>query len=308
MTGLDDIARSFEGERGRLTRLAYRITGSVFDAEDAVQEAWVRLQRADAESIDDLPAWLTTTVGRLCLDRLKAAAVRREAYVGTWLPEPVVMPVDASVHDPLNVVVRDEEARYAAMVVLEVLAPQQRVALVLHDAFAVPFAQIADVLGVSAANARQLASRARSRVSEVPAAIDPREHAEAVERLVSAVLAGDLEAVVAALHPDVRVVGDADGRTPTARRMLQGPAEVARFMLGLVRVNGPEEIAALRPAAVNGYAGLATAGTDARHPARITAFAVHEGLVWGVWDIAQPDKLGGVRLPDWSPSVPPLGR
>src|SRR6059058_3543258 len=148
----------FEELRPHLLAVAYRLTGTVADAEDAVQDAWLRWDRA-TESITDLRAWLTTVVSRLSLDRLRSAAHRRETYVGQWLPEPVVTGFDGS--DPLSVVVSHEDARFAAMVVLERLSPDQRVAFVLHDGFAVPFCDVADVLGTTEAAARQLASRAR---------------------------------------------------------------------------------------------------------------------------------------------------
>lgn len=138
------LADAFEQHRPHLLSVAYRLTGSVADAEDAVQDAWLRLDRADADGIDDLRAWLTTVVGRLCLDRLRSAAVRREHYVGQWLPEPIVTPVGGpSSPDPLEAVVRQEDSRMAAMVVLDTLTPAQRVAFVLHDGFAVPFDEIA---------------------------------------------------------------------------------------------------------------------------------------------------------------------
>ena len=152
----------FEALRPHLMAVAYRLTGTVADAEDIVQEAWLRWAAHDGEIVD-LRAWLTTVVSRLGLDRLRSAAHRRESYVGQWLPEPVVTGFDGD--DPLSVVVAHEDARFAAMVVLERLSPDQRVAFVLHDGFAVPFAEVADVLGTTAAAARQLASRARRAVS-----------------------------------------------------------------------------------------------------------------------------------------------
>lgn len=293
---------AFEAERARLLALAYRLSGSVADAEDAVQEAWLRFERA--EGVRDPAAWLTTVVSRICFDRLTSAAARREHYVGTWLPEPVVLDRVAETTDPLEVVVRDDELRYAALVVLDALPPPQRVALVLHDAFDVPFAQVAEVLGVSAAHARQLAVRARRAVSSAPAPVSAGEHAEAVERLMRAVLEGNLDAVVAALHPDVVAYGDSNGLTPTAGRPIRGAADVARFLLGLVRLHGPERLASLRFVDVNGRLGFATPGTDERFPARVTAFTVTDGRVVATYDIANPDKLRGVRLERWSPKAP----
>jgi RNA polymerase sigma-70 factor, ECF subfamily len=153
--GEDILAEEFSAHRAHLVGVAYRLTGTISDAEDAVQEAWLRLSTLDSNkraAIRELRGWLTTVVGRICLDRLRSAAVRRESYVGPWLPEPVVtglgMPPS---EDPLETVVRDEGVRMAALVLLDRLTPEQRVAFVLHDAFGVPFAEIAETLGVSGA-------------------------------------------------------------------------------------------------------------------------------------------------------------
>src|SRR5262245_28901668 len=164
MTAAQQVGE-FEALRPHLMSVAYRLTGTVADAEDIVQDAWLRWDRAGhaRKDIADLRAWLTTVVSRLGLDRLRSAAHRRETYTGNWLPEPVVTGFDAA--DPLSAVVASEDARFAAMVVLERLSPDQRVAFVLHDGFAVPFAEVAEVLGINEAAARQLASRARKAVT-----------------------------------------------------------------------------------------------------------------------------------------------
>ena len=188
--------------------VAYRLTGTVADAEDIVQDAWLRWHRQDPEKgteITDLRAWLTTVVSRLGLDRLRSAAHRRETYTGDWLPEPVVTRFDGSRHtDPLSAVVAAEDARFAAMVVLERLSPDQRVAFVLHDGFAVPFADVAEVLGTSEAAARQLASRARKAVSVQPPPTPDPSHDEVVGRLMAAMAAGDLDASIASLQAHLR--------------------------------------------------------------------------------------------------------
>src|SRR5690349_4962989 len=183
----------FEELRPHLLAVAYRLTGTLADAEDVVQDAWLRWD-GTSESINDLKAWLTTVVSRLSLDRLRSAAKRRETYVGEWLPEPVVTGFDGN--DPLSVVVAGEDARFAAMVVLERLTPDQRVAFVLHDGFAVPFAEIASVLGVSVATARQLASRARKAVASAPQPVGDDAHNELVGSLMAALTTGDMKAVV----------------------------------------------------------------------------------------------------------------
>ena len=308
---------TFEAERPRLLNVAYRLTGSVADAEDAVQEAWLRLDRASTGSasggtrIDNLQAWLTTVVSRLCLDRLTSAAARRETYVGQWLPEPIVTPMEhaGSPHDPLEAVIRDEDNRFAALVVLDALPPDQRVAFVLHDAFAVPFGEIAQVLGIEPANARQLASRARKALADPPAPVPDEEHNAAVARFLEAMATGDLDAVLATLHPDALVMGDANGTTNTAVNVIHGAEKVARFYLGLFRRYGPQALEALQIVSVNGQLGIATTGwtgeTDkTSSPARIGGFAVRDGRVWGVYDIANPEKLAGVRLPDWTRTAP----
>src|ERR1700758_5490558 len=187
MTSAQQVSQ-FEALRPHLMAVAYRLTGTVADAEDIVQDAWLRWHSAGGrDTIADLRAWLTTVVSRLGLDRLRSAAHRRETYTGNWLPEPVVTGLpNAQGTDPLSAVVADEEARFAAMVVLERLSPDQRVAFVLHDGFAVPFAEVGEVLGTSEAAARQLASRARKAVAAEPPPKPDPSHNEGVGRLMAA--------------------------------------------------------------------------------------------------------------------------
>ena len=294
----------FEALRSQLLSVAYRLTGTFSDAEDIVQEAWLRWDAHD-QPIANLRAWLTTVVSRLGLDRLRSAARRRETYTGNWLPEPVVTGLPGSQQtDPLSAVVASEDARFAAMVVLERLSPDQRVAFVLHDGFAVPFAEVAEVLGVNEAAARQLASRARKAVVAQPAAIsgkpDP-SHDEVVGRLMAAMAAGDLEAVVALLHPDVVFTGDSNGKAPTAVQVINGADKVARFIFGLANRYGPAFFTANQLGLVNGELGVYTAGSpgddDHREMApRILALTVRDGRVCALWDIANPDKFTGSPL------------
>jgi len=290
----------FEELRPHLLAVAYRLTGTVADAEDAVQDAWLRWDRT-TEPIADLRAWLTTVVSRLSLDRLRSAAKRRETYVGEWLPEPVVTGFDAN--DPLAAIVAADDARFAAMVVLERLTPDQRVAFVLHDGFAVPFGEIASVLGISGASARQLASRARRAVSTAPPAATDDTHNQAAGALMAALADGDMEAVVRLLHPEVTFTGDSNRRAPTAARVIHGPDKVARFLFGLARRYGPEWLATNQLAMVNGQLGSYTEGAPARdgYPAmtpRVTAMTVRDGKVCAIWDVANPDKFSGSPLAD----------
>lgn len=284
----------FEDLRPHLLAVAYRLTGTVADAEDVVQDAWLRWNAAATQSIVDLRAWLTTVVSRLSLDRLRSAAHRREAYVGEWLPEPVVTGVDRS--DPLAAIVAGEDARFAAMVVLERLTPDQRVAFVLHDGFAVPFSEIASVLGVSDAAARQLASRARRAVASAPEPVADDAHNEVAGALMAALAAGDMDAVVRLLHPDVTFTGDSNRRAPTAPRVIHGPDKVAHFLFGLARRYGPNWLSTNQLALVNGQLGSYTSGAPARdgYPElmpRVTAMTVRDGKVCAIWDIANPDKF-----------------
>jgi RNA polymerase sigma-70 factor (ECF subfamily) len=287
----------FEALRPHLLAVGYRLTGTFADAEDAVQDAWLRWQ-ASADAPEDLRAWLTTVVSRLALDRLRSAARRRETYVGEWLPEPVV--TTPGVADPLSVVVAHEDAHYAAMVVLERLTPDQRMAFVLHDGFAVPFSEIGSVLGTTDAAARQLASRARRIVGEHRGPVDSK-HDEVVGRFLAAMAAGDIQAVTALLHPEVTFTGDSNRKAPTAFRVIRGPDKVARFLFGLARRYGPGWVEASRLGLVNGQLGAYTPGApghDGYPPImpRITALTVRDGKVYAVWDVANPDKFTGSPL------------
>lgn len=288
MTTADDFAL----HRTHLIGVAYRLTGSVADAEDAVQEAWPRFSAA--EGIRDVRGWLTTVVSRICLDRLRSAAVRRETYVGSWLPEPLLTTGEDD--DPLASVVRADGVRMAALVVLDRLTPEQRVAFVLHDAFSLPFNEIAEVLQVSEAAARQHASRARKAVAgaEPPPRAALAEQQEVLEKFLQAMSSGDIDAVLSLLHPDAVMIGDGGGKARTAVNTVSGADKVARFFLGLLRKYGFEDdLPQMRPVLVNGDLGMAMPA-QGDVAARVTTFTVHDGKVLAVYDIANPDKLGHV--------------
>ncbi|WP_037813538.1 MULTISPECIES: RNA polymerase sigma factor SigJ [Amycolatopsis] len=308
-TALEDFAAEFDVHRPHLIRAAYRLTGTRADAEDAAQEAWLRLSGLDdagRAGIRDLRGWLTAVVGRICLDRLRSAAVQREKYVGEWLPEPIVTPFGAPAsEDPLEAAVRDDGLRMAAMVVLDRLTPEQRVAFVLHDAFAVPFAEIADVLGCSPAAARQHASRGRRAVedSDPPARLELAQQQAVLEKFVVALLAGDIRAVTELLHPDVVMIGDSDGRSRTSRRMIVGPDKVARFVLGVLAKYAPGTMANGRPVLVNGDLGLWLPQLPAADgylalDERVQTFSLRDGRIVGVYDQVNPDKLTRITRPE----------
>ncbi|SFQ01273.1 RNA polymerase sigma-70 factor, ECF subfamily [Amycolatopsis arida] len=296
-------AAEFDSYRAHLMSVAYRVTGSRADAEDAVQEAWLRLTGltgAERAAIRDRRAWLTTVVGRICLDRLRSAAVRRERYVGEWLPEPIVTSVDGA--DPLDAVVRDEGVRMAAMVVLDTLPPEQRLAFVLHDAFALPFAEIAAVLGCSPAAARQHASRGRRAVAaaDPPPRASLDEQRAVLERFTAALLSGDVRAVAELLHPDAVLIGDADGKARTTRRVMVGAERIVRFFAGLLGKYRPGAFSGGRPVLVNGDLGVhlpAEPGGDGYLDldAHVQTFAIRDGRIVAIYDQANPDKLA--RLP-----------
>jgi len=306
ISGTEELAAEFERHRGHLVGVAYRITGTLADAEDAVQEAWLRLCRADVDELRDVRAWLTTVVGRLGLDQLRSAAVRRERYVGPWLPEPILTTPDTD--DPLAQVVLDDDVRMAALVVLERLTPEQRVAFVLHDAFAVPFAEIASVLGCSVEAARQHASRGRRAVADAdpPPRASLDEQQELLGELATAVTSGDLDAVVRLLHPDVVMIGVGGGKALAAGRPLRGSREVANFLLGLARIYGlGAEV--FEPVLVNGDFGILVRSQptdDGRMvPATASVAAVRDGRIVALYNVVNPDKLS--RLPKPGPAAAP---
>lgn len=290
----------FEAHRDHLMAVAYRMLGSRADAEDAVQEAWLRWHATAAgEEIQDPRGWLTTVTARICLDQLRSARVRREAYVGQWLPEPVVDRFEADLADQ---VVRTDEVSYALLVVLERLTPEQRVAFVLHDVFTVPFDEIAGVLATTPAAARQLASRARRAVSADDA---PRHHADLAEqrRVVTAFLgaarSGDIDGLLAVLAPDAVAVGDGGGLAPAGPRPITGALPVARFIAGLFR-RYQREATSIRIEAVllNGDLGLVSEADlpDGSTLRGTTAFAVAGGRLTAVYNQVNPTKL--TRVPN----------
>jgi RNA polymerase sigma-70 factor, ECF subfamily len=274
-------AARFEQARPRLLRLAYSELGDVGEAEDVVQEAWLRLERADAEAIENLDGWLTTVVARLALDRLRSARARRETYVGPWLPEPIVT------DDPADRVTLDESVSYALLTVLEQLSPAERTAFVLHDVFDVPFGDVAEVVGRSPEAVRQLASRARRHVKhERPRfAASHDEHDRAVRAFAQAVAEGDLEGLVAVLDPDVVWTSDGGGRATAARKPLRGAARVARALVAIGHKSPriPIEIK------LNGRLGLVLPGGDGHRAA--LSLVVSDGRITRIDAVRNPDKL-----------------
>ncbi|WP_214465359.1 RNA polymerase sigma factor SigJ [Microbacterium flavescens] len=282
-----------ESERRGLIGLAYRMLGTVADAEDAVQETYVRWYRLTDDERADIrnpAAWLTRVASRVCLDMLGSARARRESYVGEWLPEPVpagsLIAASAPL-DPLDRVTLDESVSTALLVVLESLTPAERVAFVLHDVFGVPFAEIAETVGRTPDAARQLASQARRRVRERRAGAATREEHDAVARAFAAAAAtGDLAALVAILDPDVVLRADGGGLVSAARRPVFGADRVARFLLGLPHLLPEAEVAPTLTA--DGLAFLVT--VDGRADS-VMSLVVTGGRVTAVHMVRNPDKL-----------------
>ncbi|MEV0566289.1 RNA polymerase sigma factor SigJ [Dactylosporangium sp. NPDC050588] len=279
----------FSAHRDHLFGVAYRMLGSRADAEDVVQDAWLRYAGADTSGVTDLRAWLTTVTGRLCLDQLRAAKVRREAYVGPWLPSPLVERLpDPSQVDPGERVSFRDSVSIALLMVLDALTPEQRVAFVLHDVFAVPFAEVAATLGTTPENARQLASRARKAVAdgERRHTTDRALQASVLAAFTAAAAGGDMDALLKLLAPDVVAIGDGGGVVSAARRPILGASAVARFVLGLIGRNAD---ASLEVALVNGDPGLVVRFGDA---AAVACLSISpSGLVTALYNQLNPAKL-----------------
>jgi RNA polymerase sigma-70 factor, ECF subfamily len=288
-------ASGLADHRDRLFGLAYRMLGSVADAEDVVQDVGETWTRTDTETIEDPEAWLVTVTTRRCLDRLRSAQRRRETYVGPWLPEPLVTdPVRAPAEaDPGEAATLADEVSYALLVVLDRLQPAERVAFVLHDVFGEPFEHVARILGRTPAAARKLASRARQRVhGALPTATtDPAEGRRVTEAFVEAVGTGDLAALLELLAPDTVLVSDGGGIVSAARRPVHGADRLARFFLGLAAKGGPE--ARAEPVTVNGGPGVRLwLGRDL---VGVAALGVRQGRVLAVHVVTNPHKLAGAR-------------
>lgn len=288
MTGPD---AGFQALRPRLLGVAYSLLGSLDEAEDVVQDAWLRLRAAkageDGDEIADVTGWLVVTVSRLALDVLRSARRRREEYVGPWLPEPVLT---AAAPDPAERVTLDESMSMAMLVVLESLSPAERTAFVLHDVFGLTFAEVGAAVGRSPAACRQLAARARAHVaSRAPRFdVDPSEHRRVVDAFARACLGDDIDALLALLDPDVVLRSDGGGRVRAGRRPVRGAAKVARLLFGIRRFGSHR----LVPATVNGWPGLLRY-RDGRLAA-VIGLTVAGGRVTAVDMVLNPDKLARV--------------
>jgi RNA polymerase sigma-70 factor (ECF subfamily) len=283
------VAQQFEEHRTRLRAVAYRMLGSLSEADDAVQETWLRLNRTGADKVENLGGWLTTVVARVSLNMLRSRRTKREEPLEVHMPDPIVDSADGT--DPEHEALLADSVGLALLVVLETLSPAERLAFVLHDTFAVPFDEIAPIVDRSPEATRQLASRARRRVQgerAIPDA-DLDTQREVVDAFLAAAREGDFEALVEVLDPDVVLRADRRGTAVGAPRVVRGAANVARGALAFSR----QDIE-VRPALVNGAVGTVTF-RDGR-PFAIAGFTIRNRRVVEMDIVADPERLSRVDL------------
>jgi RNA polymerase sigma-70 factor (ECF subfamily) len=283
------LAQRFEEQRPRLRAVAYRMLGSVSEADDAVQEAWLRLSRSDPRGVENLGAWLTTVVARVALNLLRSRAQRREEPLDVHVPDPIVSPESGL--DPEHEAVLADSVGLALLVVLEMLTPAERLAFVLHDMFGVPFEEIAPMIERTPAAARQLASRARRRVRGRAPAPDPdlaRQRA-VVDAFFAAARDGDFDGLVAVLDPDVVLPSDGGTRRTRLSVVYRGASTVAEQAITFGRLSP-----FARPALVNGAAGVVVAAQG--RPLSVMGFTVTDGRIVAIDVLSDPDRLARLDL------------
>lgn len=288
MNDRDCLAERFEEQRPQLRRIAYRMLGTVDEADDAVQEAWIRLSRTDDSSVENLGAWLTTVVSRVCLDMLRTRRSRREEFVGSWMPEPIVgVGEEPSPEDEALIA---DGVGIALYVVLETLSPAERLAFVLHDMFAMPFDEIARIAGRTPEATRQLASRARRRVqgANVEPDVELAEQRRVVDAFLEAARRGDFDALLEMLDPDVTLRVDAGPGSPLAREPIVGAEAVlaeAQRWTALAPYS--------RSAVVNGVAGAVVGRPDGT-VFTVVALTVANGRINAIDFVVDPGKLARI--------------
>ncbi|MEV0829812.1 RNA polymerase sigma-70 factor [Nonomuraea rubra] len=282
------VVDDFEEHRPMLLGLAYRLLGSMWDAEDVVQEAWLRWQATDHAEIREPRAFLVTVVSRLALDQLRSARVKREAYTGPWLPEPV----ETAQAGPLDTAELRDTVSYATLHMMERLSPPERAVFVLREAFELPYDEIAEIVGSSVANARQLHHRASVRLAEGRDRFRPssEEHAELLSTFMRAAGGGDLAALTELLHEDVVSYNDGGGKVRAALRPIVGRAKVASFLLGLVERYDYKQV---RMVEVNGLPAVAT---QVGGHQQLVMIGIRDGRISEIYGVLNPDKLTHVHL------------
>ena len=289
MTESEWLAERFEEHRTHLRAVAYRMLGSVSEADDAVQEAWLRLSRSDSSGIENLGGWLTTVVARVSLNMLRSRKTRREEPLGVHVPEPIVTRAGAA--DPEYEALLADSVGLALLVVLETLSPPERLAFVLHDMFAVPFDEIAPMVGRSPTAARQLASRARRRVQGEATApdVDLDRQRKVVDAFFAAARGGDFDALVAVLDPDVVLRADGGLARPGVTAVVHGAAAVAARAMTFAQLSP-----FVRPALVNGAAGVVVA--PGGRPYAVMGFTVVGGRIVAIDALGDPERLAHLDL------------
>jgi RNA polymerase sigma-70 factor (ECF subfamily) len=283
------LAGHFEQNRSHLRAVAYRMLGSLTEADDAVQDTWVRLSRSGAEDVENLGGWLTTIVARVCLNMLRARNLRREEPLEVHIPDPVI--TSEGVIQPEEQALLADSVGLALLVVLDTLTPDERLVFVLHDVFELPFTDIAPIVGRTPAAARQLASRARRRVQGAQIPVDPdlARQREAVDAFFAAAREGDIDTLVAVLHPDVLLRTDAGAQHPETSLTIRGSAAVARQATRGLRRWLANPAARTVPVLVNGTAGVVV--TIDGQPVTVMSFTITGGKIAGIDAIADPGRV-----------------
>jgi RNA polymerase sigma factor (sigma-70 family) len=286
----DWLAEQFEANRTRLRAVAYRMLGSLTEAEDAVQESWLRLTRNDARSIENLSGWLTTVVARVCLNMLRARKSRREEALGVHVPDPIVSRADGV--NPEQALLLADSVGLALLVILETLKPDERLAFVLHDMFAVPFDEIGPIIGRSSVATRQLVSRARRHVQGRTALpdVDLDRQREVVDAFLAAARRGDFDALLAVLDPDVTLRADRGAVPPGASKIVRGARAVAERALSFAQL-----VESARQVLVNGAPGIVSWFPDGR-PFAVIGFTVERGKIVEIDILADPARLRQLDL------------
>jgi RNA polymerase sigma-70 factor (ECF subfamily) len=291
----DDALAAFSGFRPLLFSIAYRMLGSVADAEDMLQETYIRWQRTPVEEIQSPRAFLVTVVSRLCINHLESARARREEYFGQWLPEPVVTEAG---EDPFSFLAVDESVSIAFLVVLERLTPVERAVFLLREVFDYEYSDIAHVLGKDEANCRQILHRARQHVADVRSrfAPSPEERERLLLEFVRATSTGDLDDLVSILSTDAILYADGGGKAPATPNLVHGANSVARAILGALRKLVPRDLTN-RVAKVNGVPGIVS--YQAGRPFSVLTLEIADGRIDSIYIISNPEKLAHLR------SLPP---
>jgi RNA polymerase sigma factor (sigma-70 family) len=303
-TGPEPDIGEVMSERARLINLAYRMLGSLADAEDVVQETysrWYAMGEAKRHAIESPPAWLTTVASRICLDQLRSARSRRERYVGEWIPEPVPGPSQwisgrtSTPSDPAEHVTLDESVSMAFLVVLDAMTPAERVSFILHDVFRYPFAQIAQIVGRTPAACRQLASSGRRRLAAAHTAPSPsNEQARIVRKFKHAWATQDIDALLALLDPDATAIADGGGRVVAAAEPIEGAEAIVGHYLQLMSL-APAGVT-LQECLVNGHPGLVQRYAGAA--TTVFAFETSGERISRIWAVRNPDKLRAWQHPE----------